>query len=209
MRLTVIGATGGIGTEVVRQALDAGHEVTAAVRDPDRMAVTAPDRLRVVQADVLDAEAVLPAVKGADAVVSALGPRRGGPTTVVCDGARAALTAMGTANVRRLVIVSANGAYYGPGDDLIGRLVVKPILQRLLREGFADLHRMEDLVRASHTDWTIVRPPRLTNRPRTGRYRTAIDAHVGISIARADVADAILAALADPATIGHHLGVGR
>jgi putative NADH-flavin reductase len=209
MRLTVIGATGGIGTEVVRQALDAGHEVTAAVRDPARMAVAAPDRLRVVQADVLDAEAVLPAVKGADAVVSALGPRRGGPATVVSDGARAALTAMDAAAVRRLVIVSANGAYDDPGDGLAARLVVKPILQRVLREGFADLHQMEDLVRARHTDWTIVRPPRLTNRPRTGRYRTAVDAHVGTSIARADVADAILAALADPATIGHHLGVGR
>lgn len=209
MRLTVFGATGRIGTEVLGQALDAGHEVTAVVRDPSRIAVPATERLHVVRADPMDADAVTPAVKGADAVVSALGPRRGGPVTVISEAAHAVLAAMRATGVRRLVIVSANGAYFDRGDDLISRRLVKPILQRVLREGFADLYRMEDLVRASDTDWTIMRPPMLTNRPRTGRYRTATDAHVGTTIARADVADAILAVLADPATIGHHIGVGN
>lgn len=74
MKITVFGATGGVGREVVRQALDAGHEVTAVVRDPARLPVPAHERLRVVTvADVTDPDAVLAVVGGQDAVVSALG----------------------------------------------------------------------------------------------------------------------------------------
>jgi putative NADH-flavin reductase len=207
MRLTVFGATGGIGTEVVGQALDAGHEVVAVVRDPGRMRVPATAGLDVIHADVMNPDAITPAVEAVDAVVSALGPRGTGPTTVCSDGVRSILRAMDKTGVRRLVAVSANGAFVDDGDGLLTRLVAKPILQRLLRDGFADLHRMEDEVRASATDWTLMRPPRLTNGARRGRYRIRIDRNVGTAISRADVADAILKALEDPGTVGHSLGV--
>lgn len=207
MRLTVFGATGGIGTQVVRQAREAGHEVTAVVRDPGRLAVPGGAGLDVIRADVMDPAAITPAVQGADAVVSALGPRGTGPTTVHTDGVGSILRAMEKAGVRRLVAVSASGAFADDGDGTVTRLVVKPILQRLLRNAFVDVRRMEELIRASGTDWTIMRPPRLTNGPRRS-YRTAVDGHVGFTISRADVADAILTALATPSTIGHHLGVG-
>jgi putative NADH-flavin reductase len=209
MRLTVFGATGGTGTQVVTQALDAGHEVVAVVRDPARLPVPAAPGLTVVKADVMDVESILPAVETVDGVVSALGPpQMSKPTTVCADGTRSVVRAMGKAGVRRLVVVSANGAYVDDGDGLITRLVAKPILQRLLREAFVDLRRMEDEVRASATDWTIVRPPRLTNGRHRGKYRTAVDRNVGITISRADLADAILKALDDPRTAGHSLGVG-
>jgi hypothetical protein len=94
-----------------------------------------------------------------------------------------------------------------PGDGQDG-LIAKPILQRLLRDGFTDVRRMEEEIRTSATDWTIMRPPRLTNGRRRGSYRTRVDRHVGITISRADLADAVLKALNTPTTVAHCLGVG-
>ncbi len=208
MRLTVFGATGRIGSQVVRQALAAGHEVVAVVRDPARLTVPAGTGLGVVTADVMDPAQIRPAVKGSDAVISALGPRPGGPVTVLADGVRSILVAMDQAEVSRLVAVSASGAFIEPDEPFVTRVVVKPLLQRMLRASMTDTRQMETEIWASGTDWTLIRPPRLTDRPGRGRYRRMIGHHVGMSIARADVADAILATLADPATIGHMVGVG-
>lgn len=208
MRLTIFGATGGTGTQLVRQALDAGHEVTAVVRDPARLTVPEHAGLRVVRADVMDPDATVTAVEGTGAVLSALGHRRSAPAHVCAEGVRNILAAMDKTGVRRLAVISAAGAYNDPGDPLVTRLVAKPLLQRLLREQFADAHEMDRQVRASGTEWTIVRPPQLTNGPLRGRYRTAVDRLVGRRISRADLAHAILAALGDPGTIGHTLGVG-
>ena len=208
MRLTVFGGTGRTGSEVVRQALAAGHDVVAVVRDPARLTVPAGRGLGVVTADVMEPAQIGPAVKGADAVVSALGPRPGGPVTVLTDGVRSILAAMEDAGLQRLVAVSASGAFTEPDEPFVTRVMVKPVLQRFLRDSVADTRRMEAEIRASGTDWTLIRPPRLTNRPGRGRYRREIGRNVGTSIARADVADAILAALPDPATIGHTVGIG-
>jgi putative NADH-flavin reductase len=208
MRVTVFGATGGIGTDVVRQALAAGHEVVAVVRDAGRLTVPAGAGLGVVTADVMDPAQIGPAVKEADAVVSALGPRPGGPATVLADSARSILAALDQTGVRRLVTVSASGAFIEPGEPFVTRVVVKPLLHRFLRDAMTDTQRMEAEIRASDTDWTLIRPPRLTSKPGRGRYRRATDRNVGRTIARADVADAILAVLPDPATIRHAVGVG-
>lgn len=208
MRLTVFGATGGTGTQLVRQALAAGDEVVAVVRDPARLQAADSPGLQVVQAGLTDLDAIVPAVEGADAVVSALGARGTGPTTVYSDWAGSILPVTAKVGVSRLVAVSAGGAFSDPGDGPLTRLLIKPLLQRAFRDGYADLRLMEDKIRASGTGWTIVRAPRLTNGPRRGRYRTAIDVQVGRSISRADLADAILAAVADDRTAGHVLGAG-
>ena len=211
MKLTVFGATGGIGTHVVRQALDAGHEVVAVVRDPARLDVPPRAGLSVVRADVMDVDAIVPAVEGADAVVSALGPRPGGPPNVCSDGAQSILRAMYKTGVRRLVMVSASLYFIDQGESPVNRYLAKPIVQRILRAGADDIRRMEQEIQASTTDWTLMRPPRLLDKPGRGRgrYRTAIDRNVGMSIAREDVADAILYALTDAATVGHTLGVSN
>lgn len=116
---------------------------------------------------------------------------------------------MHAAGTRRLVVVTASGHIVDEGDGPFTRAVVKPMLRRYLREGFADFARTDDAVRTSGLDWTIMRPSRLTDgRPRP--YRTAVDRNVrgGITIARTDLARAVLAALADPATAGHTIGLG-
>src|SRR5437870_784751 len=105
MKLTVFGASGGIGTELVRQGLDAGHHVTAVVRETSRLAVEPHPNLKVVVADVMDPVAIAPAMAGREAVLSALGTRVSGPTTVNSDGARSIIQAMQDAGVRRLLMV--------------------------------------------------------------------------------------------------------
>src|SRR5919108_2384040 len=152
MRLTIFGATGGTGTQLVRQALDGGHEVTAVVRDPARLTVPKQAGLRVVRADVMDPDAIVPAVEGADAVLSALGNRLSGPANVCAEGVRSILAAMDKTGARRLAVVSAAGAYNDPSDGLVTGLVVKPLLQRLLRKQFADTYEMDRQVASSATE---------------------------------------------------------
>ncbi|MEV7562732.1 NAD(P)H-binding protein [Streptomyces sp. NPDC089795] len=214
MKITVFGASGGVGREVVRQALDAGHEVTAVVRDPARLPVPAHERLRVATvADVTDPEAVSSVIDGQDAVVSALGSASNtqARTAPVAGPALSAISsAMDRAGVRRLSVVSA--APVGPlpdGEGLLTRAVLYPLLRRLLRDVYADLAVMEAAVAAGRTEWTVVRPPRLQDKPHTGRYRRVIGANVpgGSVIPRADVADALLAALTDPTCTRRAVGV--
>jgi putative NADH-flavin reductase len=208
MRLTIFGATGGTGTQLVRQALEEGHDVTAVVRDPARLDVPAHERLRVVTADATDPVAIAPAVEGADAVLSALGHRGEGPATICADAARAITEAMVKAGLRRLVVCSAAGAFTDAGDGPLIRYVVKPILERLLKDAFIDMRRCEEVVRASGLEWTIVRPPQLVDKePR--RYRTAVDINLrgGRRISRADLAACMLGLVANDPSVRHHVSV--
>lgn len=212
MRLTVLGATGGTGRQLVRQALDAGHEVTAVVRDPARLPLT-HEQLRVHTADVTDPEALRPAVEGRDAVLSALGPsgRKQARTEAVASrGIHGALAAMRATGVRRLVAVSA--APTGPvpdGEGPLGRLAFA-VLRTVLRDAYADMARMEEAVRAEEgLVWTVFRPPQLLDKPLTGRYEQVLGGAVPRRhrIARSDLAHAMLAALDDPATERQVVGV--
>src|SRR5579862_3431879 len=108
MKLTILGATGATGTCLTSQALAAGHEVTAVVRDPARLAVPAHPRLRTIAADVMDPAAIIPAIEGADAVLSAVGPRGTGPTTVIQDSVRSIIQAMNKTGTRRFLEVSGS-----------------------------------------------------------------------------------------------------
>ncbi|MGW4827710.1 NAD(P)-dependent oxidoreductase [Amycolatopsis japonica] len=209
MKLTVLGATGGVGSEVVKQALAAGHHVTAVVRDPSRLDVEG-DLLEVVVAQLSEHGALTEAVAGRDAVISALGARDRNPTTIVTDGARAAVAALGSAGVRRLLLVSASGPFVD-GDTFFTRNVVKPILGRILRHAFTDMIAAERIVRASDLDWTIVRPPRLLNGPHTGEIAARTDGNVrrSYSINRADVADYLLRAAADDSLVRQTVSIAH
>jgi putative NADH-flavin reductase len=208
MKMTVFGASGGTGTQLVTQALADGHEVLAVVRDRSRLAVPAHPHLQVAVADAMDPGSITGAVTGRDAVVSAIGPRGSvrAPTTVCADSARSIVTAMQAAGSRRLIVVSGSGPFTD-GDGPLMRYLGKPITQRVLRHTFADFVAMEAVVRASGLDWTIVRPPSLTDRPLTGRYRTRAELNVrrGLRVSRADVAHLILAISGDPGT--HHAAI--
>jgi putative NADH-flavin reductase len=209
MKLTIFGATGATGTCLTEQAAAAGHEVTAVVRDPGRLRVTGRHRLRIVTADVMDPAAIVPAVAGADAVLSAIGPHGAGPTTVSQDSVGSIIKAMHEAGARRLLTVSGS-IVTDEGEGPLMRHVVKPLARAtFLRHVCADMRCAEDQVRQSGLRWTIMRPPRLTGRPPTGRYRSAIDSNLrrGYTISQADLAASMLALIDDQRVVHRHVAV--
>lgn len=224
MRVTVVGASGRIGKQLVHRALRSGLEVTAVIRDspggaaavreweeaPTTSPAGAAGRLRVAVMAGLAPEALVDAVAGRDAVLSALGALgRGGDQTVNSRGIHAVVEAMRATGTRRVVAVSA--APIGPpAGGWATRRVARPLLWRLLRAHYTDLDRMERLLRESGLDWTVVRPPRLTDGPATGRPQLVVGGAARRStVSRADVADAMLRLIADPAAVGRAVGVAR
>jgi putative NADH-flavin reductase len=131
------------------------------------------------------------AIAGKDAVISALGVTSRAPTTVYSEGIANILRAMRASGVRRLICISAGGLDPGP---LWQRWIAKPLLWLAFKNGYSDMARMEVEVRESGLDWTIIRPPRLTDDAQTGRYQIAINQHLsrGWKINRADLADYIV-----------------
>ncbi|MFF7966309.1 NAD(P)-dependent oxidoreductase [Streptomyces sp. NPDC007903] len=208
MRLTVFGATGGVGGEIVRQALAAGHEVTAVVRDPARLNATG-ERLHVVRADLSDPEALRGAVAGRDAVLSGLGARSRKAAGVTARLTRAVLAAMEAEGTRRLVIVSAAPVGPAPEDDGPLDRALRSVVSAVFKDVYADLRETEAELARSAVEWTSVRPPRLLDRPLTGHYRTVVGGfpRAGRTIGRADVAHAMLATTGDPATVRQGVGV--
>ncbi|MET8766112.1 NAD(P)H-binding protein [Streptomyces sp. NPDC004658] len=208
MKLTVFGATGGIGRELVRQALSAGHEVTAVVRDPARLPV-ADDRLEVVRSGLSSPEELRPAVRGRDAVLSGLGARSRKDAGVATRLTRTVLGAMEAEGVRRLLVVSAAPVGPAPADDGPLDRAVRALVSAVLKDIYADLREMEAELARSGTDWTSVRPPRLQDKPLTGRYRTVVGGFPpkGRFIARADVAHAMLSMIDARETLKQGVGV--
>jgi uncharacterized protein YbjT (DUF2867 family) len=225
MKLTIIAATGGVGRQVLRQALNSGHEVTAVARNPANLppGVRAGRAVRVVAADLAapDPQVLQDAVTGADAVLSALGPHNNSDAGIAAPGTAAIITAMRAAGVQRIVAISAspvattpspgrpNPPRHDPGDGFIMRHAGERIAKALFGKVYDDLAAMEDLLRDSGLDWTILRPPQLTDKPLTGQYRTAVGRNVrgGRSIPRADVAHYMLAVAGQPETIGQIIGI--
>ncbi|WP_030416828.1 NAD(P)-dependent oxidoreductase [Streptomyces sp. NRRL S-1448] len=211
MKLTVLGASGGVGRQLVTHALADGHQVTAALRSPEKL-TEHHERLTVVRTDPLDPASVKAVVDGADAVLSGMGQAgRHDPLRPASTSARAVVEAMTATGVRRLLVVSAGPLNRtGAGQPFLSHRVFGPLLWAALKEVYTDLTRMEAVLRDSGLDWTAVRPPRLLDRPGEGRYRHAVEAGpAGSVIARADVARAMLDFVTDPRTYGHAVGVSR
>ena len=209
VKLTIFGATGGTGLCLVEQALSAGHEVTAVVRDPRRLAISPHARLRVVTADPMDPAAITTAVADADAVLTAIGPRGSGPTTVIQDSVRSIVAAIQKSGGRRLLMLSGS-IVADEGESPYMRYLIKPLARRtFLRHVSADMAAAESEVEATELDWTIVRPPRLTDKAATGAYRVAIDSNLphGFTVPRADLAAAMLTLIDDPAAVRTRVGI--
>jgi putative NADH-flavin reductase len=209
MKMLVIGATGETGRCVVESALQAGHEVTALARTPQKLTVQ-HDRLRVVQGDVLQADSVLRAMQGQQAVICALGPAVGtAPGTIISDGSRNIIQAMAQAGVRRLVFES--GIMVGEGRDLsaINRILLA-VFRTINRALYEDKLRAEKIVRESGLDWVIVRPPKLKHMPARGHYRVgqALNVNLPAGIAYADVADFMVKSVAPDAHLHRIVEIG-
>ncbi len=207
MKIAVIGAAGGTGIEVVKQALDLGHEVTALVRNRAKLTLTHP-KLTVVEGDVRNAGDADRAVAGAAAVVSALGNFNCKPNTDISQGTQQIITAMKRNGVKRFLCVTSLGQ--GATRAKIKSKLFLLFLTLVASEIWKDKERQEDLVRASGLDWIIVRPGGLTRKPPQRAYKVfaeADDLPKKLTIARADVADFILKNLTDAAYVGQAVGL--
>lgn len=198
MKVTVFGATGGTGKHVVDQALAAGHEVTAVARNPEDVP-GGRERLTVVQGDVLDAGSVEQAVAGADAIVSVLGVAdRRKPTHLYSEGVGNMLRAMKADGPRRIIALSADGVEPNPKVNIGQRLVTALVVARILGNLYRDMLEMERELAAADVDWTVVRPPRLSDKEHTGTYGVSTgEPGKSSGISRADLADYIVAHLDD------------
>ena len=195
MRIVIFGATGKTGHHLVAQALSAGHEVRAFVRDASRLPMR-HERLQIVEGDVLDTTSVEQAVSNVDAVLSALGHTKTSTNDVQKVGTENIVGAMKKSDVRRLISLTGAGVRDEQDepklvDKLFGLLL--KILQPAVLE---DAERHAEVIKASGLDWVIVRAPRLTDGPRTGEYRVGyVGKNSGTKISRADVAGFMLGQL--------------
>lgn len=198
MRIVVIGATGGTGRLVVGEGAARGHEVVALARRPDAD-IPHGERIRIAPGDVRNPESLAAALEGADAVVSCLGVGGLFAAKKVGDllsaGARNLLAAMQQRGVRRLVAVSSVGVDDDPTEEWIYRHVLKPFFLKPL---YDDMAEMERIIEASATDWTLLRPPLLIDKPARGRFRLHRGGNVpgARRLTRADLANFILDILA-------------
>ena len=197
MKLLIIGATGGSGRELMKQALEQGHDVTVMARTPEKVGLS-HSKLRVVKGDVTDAKSVEDPVASQDAVLCALGTKVIRKNTIQSDGTRNIIAAMQKHGVRRLVLESSLDV--GDSRGQLGFFFAHVIRPTLLRNIFADKEVQEKMVKESPLEWIIVRPAMLTNGPRTGKYRagfSADDHSITRKISRPDVADFMLKQVTD------------
>ncbi|MFB9845160.1 NAD(P)-dependent oxidoreductase [Mucilaginibacter ginsenosidivorans] len=205
LNLLVIGANGGIGRQTVELALNYGHNVTAILRNPAKLPLTHPN-LTKIKGDIMKRETFEKYLENQDAVISAIGASGGisgdAPTTLYSQGNANLVHAMKNMEVKRAFFISASAVEISPVLPFYVRFAAKYILQKLLKHMYADLLRMEALVKESGLNWTIIRPPRLTDKAGTGKYRVAINNFLknALSISRADVAHFMISNLSNEAT---------
>ena len=204
MRIAILGAAGRTGSALARAAQNAGHDVIGIARTPSS---TVPAGSTPAIADAHSSAEVARGIQGADVVAYCIGPGPNTSATVMQDTIPPVLEAMGSAGVRRLVMVSASGPFDELRDAWLLRKVAKPIVRRVFRVTFADLAAADALVQRSAVEWTILRPPQLTLKPGRGRYRRC--PRFGIRITRDDLAQAMLDAIENDASIGHVIPVAN
>lgn len=197
MKLVIFGSTGSVGRQVVEQALEQGHAVTAFARNPAKLDIEHPN-LKFFRGDVMDLSAVERAVQGQDTVVCTLGSGQKLTGAVRSEGTRHIIQAMKQSSIRRFICQTTLGAGDSWGSlNFYWKYIMFGLI---LRNVFADHERQEQEVQQSGLDWTIVRPGAFIEGDRTGQYRHGFpgtDKTSKLKISRADIADFILKQLVD------------
>ena len=213
MNIILFGATGQIGRQILDQALERGHKVTAFVRDASKLNVTHPN-LSVAEGDARDAQFVAAAMPGHDAVVSALGP--GGPEVsdkyldILTDGTRHLVEGMKAAGLRRIVALGSVATLNATPDTLLRDMPGFPAFARNISG--AHLESLKTL-QASGLDWTVLCPaPVVEPGERTGHYRVRADFVLegdpqSTKITTGDAADFVLNEVEQNKYIGHRVNI--
>jgi putative NADH-flavin reductase len=211
MKVVIFGASGGVGFNAVKQGLERGHIVTAAVRNTEKFNLKHPN-LIVKECDVFNLESVTEAIKGNEVVCSALGsktPKKFDPVT--SEGITNMIIAMEKSNLKNIIAISG----IGMGDPkeynwFVRNIVVELMYKKFARFQYEDMDKMEKLLEQSNVDWVILRPTAYTNGKRKGKYHLSTDTKYGTRwhISRADVADCMLNLAESKTHIRQHLQVG-
>ena len=196
MRLAIFGGTGTVGSVLLRQTLETGHEARVLVRTPSKLNLE-DARLTVVEGSVKDPAAVEQTLTGSEAVLSALGASGKDDPDTRRTGTANIMAAMHEAGIRRLIVMGGFHLHF-PGDPgNLGQKLIVPIL-RLSRNLVEDTTAMGALVQASDLDWTMVRSPRVVRRQDNGSYRTGnLKLGPWSKVTRADVASFMLRCLSE------------
>ena len=195
MKLTIFGATGGVGANLTAQAIAKGHDVRAVARHPDRLSQSSQN-LEIIQGDVLNPALVKSAIKGTDAVFCALGAPILNRDRLRTKGTLNIINAMNQTGVARLICLSGLGA--GDSRATLSPFLRYVILPIVLRQPYKDHEAQEKLVMQSSLNWTLARPGSFIDGQRTGRCRhgfTTAEPGLRYKISREDVADFMLAQL--------------
>lgn len=195
MKLTIFGASGPTGRRATRSALQQGSHVTAVTRRPDEFPVT-HENLRVLRGDVKDAEAVAAAVASQDAIICCVGVHY--TQAQVDTYSRAAeniVAAMQRHDVQRVVAVTSQGSdgrTADPDDPFLLRRLVVPALHWLGRTIYADMARMEEILRRSGLDWLVLRPSGLFDTDDVNEYELSESPLKSMFTSRADLAHVLV-----------------
>jgi putative NADH-flavin reductase len=208
MKLVILGATGGMGLELIRRSLAHGHSVTTFVRAPQRLDEFR-NQITIKQGDLLNQDALARVLRGHDAILSGFGPRvpiAKSDAHLLEKFATVLTGAMRDASVRRAVIISTAFLFKDsiiPPTYLVGRLLFPTVV--------TDSAALERIFQNSQLDWTLVRPPQLTDTSFTGKYRVRLGhlPRFGFKIARADVADYFIKAASDNTLVRKIVGVSN
>jgi putative NADH-flavin reductase len=197
MKIVVFGASRGLGLNVVEQALQAGHTVTAFVRTPAKFTIQHPN-LTVFQGNSMDAAVVEKAIAGQEAVVSALGPVRPPVPGMMETSAQNIVAGMKKHGVRRLISTTGAGVRQPEDQPKQADHVIGFLLNLLARSVVLDSAANVKVIQDSDLDWTIVRFPRLMDGAHTGKYRVGyVSRDSSTQFSRADGADFILKELSE------------
>jgi uncharacterized protein YbjT (DUF2867 family) len=205
MNVAIFGANGQTGRLLTRRVLDMGHSAVAVTRHPEDFPFADP-HLSVAEADVRNASSLVDVVRGSDAVLSTLGvPFSTRPIDTYSVGVRNIVEAMRASGVRRLAVVSSTGAYPYPNrrDTPFALRMFEPVITRTIgKTTYDDQRRMEEIVRASGLDWTIVRPSGLFDLPEPTNYVAGEVDPIGGFTARIDLADYLVELAGDSSAAG-------
>jgi len=197
-KIAIFGATGNTGLATVETALKKGYEVTAFVRDASKLPESISSSVNVIVGDVLNGDDVLKAVEGQDAVIIVLGTRMNlGPTTVMSEGTQNILDAMKAAGVKRVSATMSSFLFWDPNK----------IPERVLNVT-SDHERMLAVLKESDVEWMAMCPPHIDDSPARGDYTVKLEARVGPSISKYDLAEILLNSLADDSLLGKRVGMG-
>lgn len=203
MKITVIGASAGVGLHATRLALEKGHHVTAL----SRRSVPLPDhaKLKRVQGTATNTHDVRAAVEGADAILVTIGVKSPFATTLFSDSARTLLRVLQDCGSSATLLVLTG---FGAGDSWnYNSLPMKILFTLLLKKVYADKSEQERIITGSYPRWEIVRPGRLTNGTMTEHYRVLSDLVIGMrvgAISRADVAHFMVTQAEQPTYLGQY-----